>query len=134
LAINRIHLRSHKSSAALGSGQVFGAVLRNKEEQMARPAGRPIGTREATVAELRDEFLDRCRAKNLSVRTEWYEDRTAASPIGASSAASFGDALVAQANAIGFAVVRGQKRSENGFCDFLKKEIGIRPMWLQHGP
>lgn len=44
---------------------------------MPRPAGRPIGTREATIADLREEFLDRCRAKNLSVRTiEWYEDRT----------------------------------------------------------
>jgi integrase/recombinase XerD len=44
---------------------------------MARPAGRPIGTRQATIADLRDEFLDRCRAKNLSTRTiGWYEDRT----------------------------------------------------------
>lgn len=44
---------------------------------MARPAGRPVAAREATVADLREEFLDRCRAKNLSVRTiEWYEDRT----------------------------------------------------------
>lgn len=42
---------------------------------MARP--RSARTTEATVADLRDEFLDRCRAKNLSVRTmEWYGDRT----------------------------------------------------------
>lgn len=44
---------------------------------MARPAGRPIGTHETTIADLREEFLDRCRGKNLSGRTiEWYEDRT----------------------------------------------------------
>ena len=42
---------------------------------MARP--RTTRTTEVTIADLRDEFLDRCRAKNLSVRTlEWYEDRT----------------------------------------------------------
>jgi integrase/recombinase XerD len=44
---------------------------------MARPAGRPLAAREATVHDLREEFLARCRAKNLSARTmEWYEDRT----------------------------------------------------------
>ena len=34
---------------------------------MARP--RITGAREETIADLREEFLDRCRAKNLSVRT-----------------------------------------------------------------
>jgi site-specific recombinase XerD len=44
---------------------------------MARPAGRPLGVREASVYDLREEFLARCKAKNLSDRTlEWYEDRT----------------------------------------------------------
>jgi integrase len=44
---------------------------------MARPAGRPRAVREASVYDLREEFLARCRAKNLSDRTmEWYEDRT----------------------------------------------------------
>lgn len=44
---------------------------------MARPGGRPVAAREGTIADLIEEFLDRCRAKNLSVRTiEWYEDRT----------------------------------------------------------
>lgn len=42
---------------------------------MARP--RTTRITEPTVADLREEFLDRCRAKNLSPRTmEWYEDRT----------------------------------------------------------
>lgn len=42
---------------------------------MARP--RVTRSLEATIADLREEFLDRCRAKNLSGRTiEWYEDRT----------------------------------------------------------
>jgi hypothetical protein len=44
---------------------------------MARPAGRPRAVREASVYDLREEFLARCRAKNLSDRTiEWHEDRT----------------------------------------------------------
>ena len=44
-------------------------------ENMARP--RSTRMADATIADLREEFLDRCRAKNLSVRTlEWYEDRT----------------------------------------------------------
>lgn len=44
---------------------------------MARPAGRPFAAREVTVYDLRDQFLARCLAKNLSPRTiEWYEDRT----------------------------------------------------------
>lgn len=44
---------------------------------MARPAGRPIAIREPSIYDLREEFLARCRAKNLSDRTiEWYEDRT----------------------------------------------------------
>ncbi|MBA2312206.1 MAG: hypothetical protein H0V97_05320 [Actinobacteria bacterium] len=37
------------------------------------------------------------------------------------------DALVLQANAIGFEVIRDQKRTENGYCDFLKKQIAVRP-------
>lgn len=44
---------------------------------MARPAGRPLAAREPSVYDVREEFLARCRAKNLSGRTmEWYEDRT----------------------------------------------------------
>jgi hypothetical protein len=44
---------------------------------MARPAGRPLAVREVSIYDLREEFLSRCRAKNLSDRTmEWYEDRT----------------------------------------------------------
>jgi integrase/recombinase XerD len=44
---------------------------------MVRPAGRPIAARTVTVHDLREEFLARCTAKNLSSRTlEWYEDRT----------------------------------------------------------
>ncbi len=42
---------------------------------MARP--RTTRITEPTVADLREEFLDRRRAKNLSPRTmEWYQDRT----------------------------------------------------------
>ena len=37
------------------------------------------------------------------------------------------DVLVSQASAAGFHVVRDQKRSENGYCDFLSKEIAVRP-------
>jgi hypothetical protein len=37
------------------------------------------------------------------------------------------DALVTQANAAGFEVVRDQKRNENGYCDFLNKKIAVRP-------
>ena len=37
------------------------------------------------------------------------------------------DALVTQANAAGFEVIRNQKGSENGYCDFLNKQIGVRP-------
>lgn len=49
---------------------------------MARP--RMTQAREATIADLRGEFLDRCKAKNLSPRTlEWYEDERDASPTGA---------------------------------------------------
>ena len=44
---------------------------------MARPTGRPFAARELTVHDLREQFLARCLAKNLSPRTiEWYEDRT----------------------------------------------------------
>jgi antirestriction protein ArdC len=37
------------------------------------------------------------------------------------------DALVRQASDAGFEVVRDQKRSENGYCDFIKKRIAVRP-------
>jgi hypothetical protein len=37
------------------------------------------------------------------------------------------DALVTQADAAGFEVVRDQKRNENGYCDFLGKRIAVRP-------
>ena len=37
------------------------------------------------------------------------------------------DALVAEANEAGFEIVRERKWSENGYCDFLKKQIGVRP-------
>lgn len=37
------------------------------------------------------------------------------------------DALVTQAGAAGFEVVRDQKRNENGYCDLLNKRIGVRP-------
>jgi hypothetical protein len=37
------------------------------------------------------------------------------------------DALVTQADAAGFEVVRDQKRNENGYCDFGSGRIGIRP-------
>lgn len=40
---------------------------------------------------------------------------------------SLWDALVAQANAAGFDVVREQRGSANGFCDFLAKRIAVRP-------
>jgi hypothetical protein len=36
------------------------------------------------------------------------------------------DALVLQAEAAGFEVVRDQKRNENGYCDFLGKKIAVR--------
>ena len=37
------------------------------------------------------------------------------------------DALVEQANSAGFEVIRDQKRTENGYCDFDKKRIAVRP-------
>jgi len=37
------------------------------------------------------------------------------------------DALVLQAEAAGFEVIREQRRSENGYCDFVGKQIGVRP-------
>ena len=37
------------------------------------------------------------------------------------------EVLVAQAQAAGFEVVRDQKGSENGYCDFLNKTIAVRP-------
>jgi hypothetical protein len=36
------------------------------------------------------------------------------------------DALLERAAAAGFEVVRTQRRTENGYCDFLKKEIAVR--------
>jgi len=40
---------------------------------------------------------------------------------------SIWDALVTQADAAGFEVVRDQKRNENGYCDFVGKKIAVRP-------
>lgn len=37
------------------------------------------------------------------------------------------DALAAQAVSIGYEVVRHQRGSENGYCDFLNKQIAVRP-------
>jgi antirestriction protein ArdC len=37
------------------------------------------------------------------------------------------DALVDQGNRAGFDVVRAQKGNENGYCDFVNKEIAVRP-------
>jgi hypothetical protein len=37
------------------------------------------------------------------------------------------DALVAQANAAGFEVIRNRRGSENGYCDFTAKQIAVRP-------
>ena len=37
------------------------------------------------------------------------------------------DALVAQANDAGFEVIRNRKGGENGYCDFLNKQIAVRP-------
>lgn len=37
------------------------------------------------------------------------------------------DALVAQATEAGYTVVRTRRGSANGYCDFLAKEIGVRP-------
>jgi antirestriction protein ArdC len=37
------------------------------------------------------------------------------------------DALVTQADAAGFEVVRDQRRNENGYCDFVDKKIAVRP-------
>lgn len=37
------------------------------------------------------------------------------------------DVLVTQANDADFQVIRHRKGSENGYCDFLKKEIAVRP-------
>jgi antirestriction protein ArdC len=37
------------------------------------------------------------------------------------------EVLVAQASEAGFEVIRDQKRPENGYCDFLSKEISVRP-------
>lgn len=45
---------------------------------MVRPAVHPLRVREETLQDLRDEFLVRCHAKNLSPRTiEWYAKHTA---------------------------------------------------------
>ncbi len=37
------------------------------------------------------------------------------------------EVLVDQARAAGFEVIRNQRGSENGYCDFLNKEIAVRP-------
>ena len=37
------------------------------------------------------------------------------------------DALVAQADGAGYEVIRNQRGSENGYCDFSNKEIAVRP-------
>lgn len=37
------------------------------------------------------------------------------------------DALTGHAGSIGYEVIRHQRGSENGYCDFLKKEIPVRP-------
>jgi antirestriction factor ArdC-like protein len=37
------------------------------------------------------------------------------------------DALVAQADAAGFEVIRNQRGNENGYCDFSSKQIAVRP-------
>jgi antirestriction protein ArdC len=37
------------------------------------------------------------------------------------------DALVAQASGAGFEVIRNQRGSENGYCDFSSKQIAVRP-------
>lgn len=37
------------------------------------------------------------------------------------------DALVTQANGAGFEVIRNQRGSENGYCDFINKQIAVRP-------
>lgn len=37
------------------------------------------------------------------------------------------DALVAQAKAAGFEVIRDRRGSENGYCDFLNRRIAVRP-------
>jgi DNA primase len=37
------------------------------------------------------------------------------------------EALAAHAGAIGYEVIRHQRGSENGYCDFLNKEIAVRP-------
>ncbi|MGH2755277.1 MAG: ArdC-like ssDNA-binding domain-containing protein [Actinomycetota bacterium] len=37
------------------------------------------------------------------------------------------DALVSEANAAGYEVIRTQKGNENGYCDFMNKKIAVRP-------
>lgn len=37
------------------------------------------------------------------------------------------NALVTQASDAGFEVVRERRHNENGYCDFLNKQIGVRP-------
>jgi hypothetical protein len=37
------------------------------------------------------------------------------------------DALSTHATSIGYEVIRDQRGSENGYCDFLNKQIGVRP-------
>lgn len=37
------------------------------------------------------------------------------------------DALTRHAQSIGYEVERDQRGTENGYCDFLNKQIGVRP-------
>lgn len=37
------------------------------------------------------------------------------------------EVLVSQANDAGYEVIRDRKGSENGYCDFLEKQIAVRP-------
>jgi hypothetical protein len=44
---------------------------------MVHPVGRPMERKPITLEDLREEFLARCEARNLSGRTvQWYDDRT----------------------------------------------------------
>ena len=45
----------------------------------------------------------------------------------ADAPAGIWDALVDQANAAGFEVIRDQRGTENGYCNFLNKKIAVRP-------
>ena len=47
--------------------------------------------------------------------------------LNADAPASIWDALVAQANGAGFEVIRHRRGTENGYCDFSRKQITVRP-------